>query len=105
MKESKFTQFKNWIKDSWNSMNDSTKGACIGSFAGAAITSIISAVIIHKRENAMLNIQDELCASERKLGYQCGIKDGQAKAYFELLTAPEKAFKRMGFDDKDVVKF
>ena len=88
------------IKDFWNGLTPKDKGCIIGTIIGAAAatTGCVAGMRsgIKQRDEAW----NQICDEESKAAYSRGIQDGRVKAYYDLLTTPDKAFKNMGMDVK-----
>lgn len=98
MKEKK--TLKQRITEWWDWLGDSGQGAFIGSAVATAITGGIAIAVGKRKENAWIQASNDICDEESKLAYQRGLKDGQVKAYYNLLTDPANTFKKMGMDVK-----
>lgn len=104
MKEKKENIFKK-LKQKWDELDRQSKGVFIGSFLGSFVTAFGGSMIYNHREKVMADAAADMCKQKSYESYSKGLKDGQIQAYYELLTKPETAFKKMGFKDKDIVKF
>ena len=91
-----------WIKmkRKWNELEEGERGMAIGGVIGAITTSIISAFVMRKREDHILDNSAAVSYDMCKKEYMRGLTDGEIKAYQTLILNPDKAFKKMGMEVK-----
>lgn len=83
-------------KRKWQELDEGVKIALISSGSAAFLSSLITSAIDGKMEKKRADQWKAAMDDESKFMYQIGLKDGQTRAYYTLLTKPDEAFQKMG---------
>ena len=91
-----FTQIGNW----WKSLNQAEKNGLIGIVVGGACGFAGSMMGVRHWQNKFIEQTEREFDAGNKLVYLRGVKDGQIKAYHDLLIKPEIGMHKLGMDVK-----
>ena len=87
------------LKEKWGNLSDEAKCAIVGLIAGIGITSGVAAGVGAFKIRKFEQKSDAELKLAIDLAYKDGINRGETQAYYNLLTNPKNAFKRMGLEN------
>lgn len=93
-------KFWSKVKRKWNELGEHEQGMAVGGAIGVIATSIISAIVMNKKTDHIMDNSAQMSYDLCKKEYYRGVTDGEIKAYQTLILNPDKAFKKMGMEVK-----
>lgn len=102
MKQKLTDRVKTW----WNKQSDEDRGWYKGAIAGGIAATIGCLTAAKRVLNRTTNDIVTFAESECRHAYHVGLKDGENKAYRDIVMGdPVKSFKKMGFKDNEIKQF
>ena len=82
----------------WNDLDCEEQGVVKGTIVGSVVATILSVITAKKAYGKEIDRLWEYSNEECLKNYHRSLKDGEMKGYYNLLTKPENAMKKMGMD-------
>ena len=91
-----FTRIRNW----WKGLEPAKKNYYVGMIAGGICGIAGSSIGVRHWQNKFIDQTERDFDASNKYFYMKGVKDGQIKAYHDLLIKPEIGMQKLGMDVK-----